>query len=1722
MTVTAFFLAALKCVFPVGTADNPSAVAPLEPSSEPVAFWWDAQAFHMGDKSYPWKDLNAKPENGSTFKIDLGETANREKLVLEGRIKTDASRYRIGRFGQIGNADVRTRVDVDAVADGTLRCYFYASGMTLDYVALPMSTAAKAGKTGGFDIATHGSSSGDYYFWLADVDGTRLYESSCYYRDPKLVFDFKYVWTDAAKKIMHVRSAGWTDLDSEYTLRVSMKDFTSDTLGSWSKSVPTGRLWGEREYEIDVSDLPPGFYWAHVDYLDRGGKVIHSDRTPYMKPAEKMPWEDTSLGAEDTVPPPWTKPEFAEDGVFKCWNRTIRLGGKGLVSSIVNGGKELLSAPSVLVLDGSPLSFDVRLDSRRNSDATYVLKAREADVTVKAKCEFDGFLLFEASFPTTVKSLSWQISASRKHVTGFDDCSKEDNPNILFPRNANPSFHFDPSQKQMWWMPGRIGTMGGIVDLRGWHVRDLAKAGKVESTDGTITVTTTFVDEPMKPGPHRTVRFYLEPTPVKPKDLNLASMDETERITWTGHVCRYFEVKYPGFADELAFKPFRDALKSGKRVFFYNGSNGVSPADPFWNWYRADWNKKGLDYFAHEAPQYDRRRWNKSYWAYGCLNSKSFFEYKLWGVNWYLNEPVPEMKDLYFDLANPGPCCNTIHGCAWKDDFGRRIMDWTMLSTRELHKRVYRLVKAKNPDGAMFGHTSCRRGPSDVFFDMICAGEGFAYKVQQNNYTYYDVFTPEVMQSFFVPRAQEIVMETSPQLLRSRECWAPHLYKTYRSDTPENVRAIRHVAAYIKIHDLNMDRGPNAREGAQFYKVDSAIRRLRKGGVHSAYYLDGEPAVTVSNPHPRFLWAWFSNGSNAVLILLNDTDGEMAQEVSVKGLSSVGTEILDKGKFDFTSGKCKIKFPPRDARFIAFDLMASAEVPLEKISGGMALEWKRPVADDPMLALLPKPIRDKVVVATVPGKGCLPGFNGGFGQDSDYPIQLFRKERRLPLARYPNEGSLYITDGEVEFVKGQPKPKTVKFKADLMEPRLDMWVKEPELWVDGEWRHNWSGSSVKVEAVDPVGKTLEIGTKWVSYGISKGSSQGGGFRVRNAFSEIDRPGEWAADLKNRRIYLYPPTEGLEGIEASMKDNLLVLDGARDVVIEGKVFENCRKDAIILKNCTNVVIRRSIVRNTGGWGIKITGGKDCRVLGCDIYNTGEGGVSMAGGNRDRLEPGNHAVENCHLHHIGEWILHYRPAVSLGGVGCRCAHNLIHDLRHAAIIYGGNDQYIGFNIIHDTCVGNYDCGALYAHTKHDWSDRGHLVEYNCIFMTGSRLSSICTHGIYIDGWSSGVTVRGNIVNCASLGLFQNGGNDNVYERNIVLCCERSMRRDNLGLMGGKKPYPLIKDGRGSPFFKYLLGRKELFESPLWRNRYPNMLRVLEFEDPIYAHNSLFTVATNNVWCWSGSPAFVDSDQMKGFQTITNNVTLADPGFIDYEGFNWELRPDSPARKVVGGDSRFGEMGLYASPDRVSPPVKFGEGLAKPMRTRIYPPPMVLARVIFANLPSTGECAVACRDCGVNKPWHPGKKVVSALLARPPLDTGWRRYEFSFTPTVDTTATLYLEGWRGERTAYDDVRVTGAEIVNGDFDSEGGWERVPISPGMDQYGIAEPPYGIVESFAGVKPFSGSRMCLANFYLKVRQPQIVLKKGVPVTVSFVACPALKIPDVNLAKAGGGNFGKR
>ena len=931
-------LLALVCVFPRGSEKDPGVVAPLVPTGEPVAFWWDDAAFHVGPKAYSWTDLKVEPKDGTTFKLPLG-TCDREPILLEATLDSRSHKLRIGSAGPVGDSDIALEAKVQGAFDDALRCMFKASGQTPDYIHVTRPGSVKAGEEAKFAFAGHGSLSGRVTIEVTggtapkigktvtaddmNTSGLKaslnrtLYRSACDYRAKGLLFDYQYAWTDRERKLLHIVSKNWSEaVGTGYAVRLSAKDLKTMTMGTWTKSRDMKGAYGVKEDSaFSVDDLTEGFYWMLVDYLDPSGKVVCSDRFRYFKPPAKMPWEGTELGNEDTVPPPWTKPVFGEDGTFACWNRTFRFGGTGLVTSIVNGGKEMLAEPIAVLLDGKPIAFDVALKERKTASATYLLTAKGADVSVEALCEFDGYVRFALSYGDGVKDLSWRVALDRSLVAAFDDGRGNDTQELLT-GGRTLDRDFNPLNSRFWWVGGIRGLCGGFASVRGLHVKDLAKGGHVRADAKAFALETRLVDVPYRGG-RRTVSFYLDPTPMKPKNMDVASRPDLI-VGWTGHLCEHFEIKYPGFAVESKFKTFADKMKAGKRVFFYNATHAFSPDDPFYGWYGTDWIKDNAPWdYAHEVPIFDYPKTKKGRWRYGCTNAKSYFEAKLWGVNWYLNNPVPEMKDLYFDVCNPAPCDNTnaFHACRFPDDFGRMTSDADFETTRELHKRVYRLVKAKNADGAMYGHLTRARKPTDAFFDYCCMGEFLAWKVRWQD-SYYEIFTPEFMQALFVPRSVDMLVGVNAQFHRWRECWSPDLLKSYDPNEPKLQKAIRHFTAYAVIHDLYAE--PSDRVDILVNKTLATFGRDR---ARWCYYSEGEVPVSLSAPGPRQLWSFVRGNGKAMLVVLNDTDETEKQTVSVKGLSAKGREFVFKKPvtYDFTSGSCVLELGPRECRFILFE-----------------------------------------------------------------------------------------------------------------------------------------------------------------------------------------------------------------------------------------------------------------------------------------------------------------------------------------------------------------------------------------------------------------------------------------------------------------------------------------------------------------------------------------------------------------------------------------------------------------------------------------------------------------------------------------------------------------------------------------------------------------------------------------------------------------------------------
>ena len=754
------------------------------------------------------------------------------------------------------------------------------------------------------------------------------------------------------------------------------------------------------------------------------------------------------------------------------------------------------------------------------------------------------------------------------------------------------------------------------------------------------------------------------------------------------------------------------------------------------------------------------------------------------------------------------------------------------------------------------------------------------------------------------------------------------------------------------------------------------------------------------------------------------------------------------------------------------------------LSGSERLVWK-PLSDANAKRMIPKASQAHVLEADIAGTDPLPGFAGGGGAHarrdlSEQRLALYQGETRLTCARWPKEGEFALT-GETWGKKqhpigGAPVPHDGYFKYHD-KAKLRAWAKESDLWMFGYWHFEWAEVTSKVDEIRPEEETVKVDARQDTYGYVKDAK----FYVFNAFGELDEPGEWVIDRKNRKFFVWP-LAGEQTPSVGRCDSLVVASNCCNVVFDGLTVEATRCDAMTFRDSTNVTVKSSVIRHTGQHAVIVTGGANALVTGCDMYDLGEGGVSLEGGDHDTLTPANHVADNNHIHHYGVIVPSSRPGVAVHGVGNRCTHNLIHHANHQAVRFNGNDHYVGYNVIHDVCRFTWDAGAIYGYDL-DWSKLGTVIEYNVIFMVGKQPRGTGVSGVYLDAYTSGNTVRGNIMNRIIDGVWHNGGQHNVYEKNIFMNCNKSaIMRYDLGPAGPGMKHVWSK-GKDSLLYKPFLRKLDLYKSDLWQRKYPWMLEVLDIEDVEFAHSSLFNTLRDNVAIASGAFHIFHEKETGKYTVSTNNVHLkGDPDlFVDYFGLDWRVKPGSELAKLIP-DDRFEKMGLYDSPLRVTPARKFAADVSKPR-------PLVgeygWSRVkiwwqMAGDKPTTFECG----DLS-------------------PLE--WSEKSFTWTPDKDGLATLTLGGTYGERTAYDDFKVTGAKVMSPGFENEKDWKVVNAMSG-DPY-IANnrnPPWGVVGVLPGdpkgFGPVQGSKMALCNAERRLVQEKIAVRKGVPVTVTFKA----------------------
>ncbi len=408
-----------------------------------------------------------------------------------------------------------------------------------------------------------------------------------------------------------------------------------------------------------------------------------------------------------------------------------------------------------------------------------------------------------------------------------------------------------------------------------------------------------------------------------------------------------------------------------------------------------------------------------------------------------------------------------------------------------------------------------------------------------------------------------------------------------------------------------------------------------------------------------------------------------------------------------------------------------------------------------------------------------------------------------------------------------------------------------DAWAYGFWATTYSSDAFRIAQVDPLASTMRLSlgsytNPQTEFGCNQcydnrkvrtrcnvGSDDdgnpvyGGGdnsylgslangdptkyrFFAFNIESELDQPGEWYLNRESGELSFRPPTENFEEAIVSISENVIRLDGVRDVTFKNITIEASQGHAITMTSCHNCSIEGCTVRNTGGWGIVIQGGQNCHVVGCEIRETAAGGVFLGSGEkkgcssdptvtvRDTYKCGelsdarrqgkksNHKVENCHIHHFARWHLTHRVAIEITGVGMTVTHNLIHDGPHGAIwFHHGFGHTIEGNEIYDVGQETSDCGAIMA--DRDWASRGTTIQHNYIH----HLEGVV--GVYLDDGFSGTAILDNtFYQIRNFGILIGGGRDNTVQRNLFLDCGRVLHVDNRLMTWGSDHVECVDEG------------------------------------------------------------------------------------------------------------------------------------------------------------------------------------------------------------------------------------------------------------------------------------------------------------------------------------------
>ncbi|MAE63502.1 MAG: hypothetical protein CMJ18_04460 [Phycisphaeraceae bacterium] len=441
-------------------------------------------------------------------------------------------------------------------------------------------------------------------------------------------------------------------------------------------------------------------------------------------PAE--PWRTAAAGITARVMPPY-KPLVKQDSLVSCWGRTYAL-EELFPTAVSSQGQRLLAGPVKLLLkkDGQwleakaknvtfPSLAEDRIEHRGESDVGGL------QIRTTGWIEYDGLFRTDLSLssdePVTIDGLHL-VFAFRPEASIFHHLEARWASEVYERSPTKPGAPVDYPWLPLVWVGNHdVGLTIVTESSDGWSSPQKG-AIRFERGAEALSLTMRIISESRELGAPLRLRFGIMATPAKPMppdrwSIIVGSLPGT-RISWTWHnppAQKYFS--YPQPSDFTKTREMvENAHRAGRRIMYYitTSATGIEAKvvkRNFSDWFMAADILKGEEW----------KTGSGLVGAGACCPASGFADFMAWAVEQVVTHL--DVDGLYID--NPGPywCYNTRHGCAAG---GTRT--YPFFAVRDLHKRLYTIVKKHKPNGLIWEHTSRTFNPIQLaWVDVYSDGE---------------------------------------------------------------------------------------------------------------------------------------------------------------------------------------------------------------------------------------------------------------------------------------------------------------------------------------------------------------------------------------------------------------------------------------------------------------------------------------------------------------------------------------------------------------------------------------------------------------------------------------------------------------------------------------------------------------------------------------------------------------------------------------------------------------------------------------------------------------------------------------------------------------------------------------------------------------------------------------------------------------------------------------